>query len=426
VAKKRQPAFLDRHAMTPLRNGLSDFRVVVVNGPRQSGKTVLLGQLHEQIGGTSVTFDDPEMLEAAKSDPVGFVGGFVKPLLIDEVQRAGDPLLLAIKAHVDRDPTPGQFVLTGSTRFLTVPTLSESLAGRALIIDLWPFSQGEIARSKDSFVDAVFENPRGLLTQTPYRGGRAACFRRVCLGGFPEVIKKRSAQARTAWFGAYVRTVTQRDIKEISRIRQAAELPRLLRLLAGISAQELNVARLAARVGLDDQTLHNYLPLLETVYLVHRIPGWSRNLTSKVKRRPKIYLADTGLASHLLRVNPDALAHPTSPASGPLLETFVLNELVKQRTWSERDVDLYHFKDRDGAEVDLIIEAFDGRVVALEVKAAQSVAKGDFRWLELLREKLGSQFAYGAVLYTGSRAIPFGDRLSALPIPALWESETRA
>lgn len=181
------------------------------------------------------------------------------------------------------------------------------------------------------------------------------------------------------------------------------------------------MARLARRASMDDQTLHNYLPLLETVYLVHRVPGWSRNLTAKLKRRPKVYLTDTGLASHLIGVNPDALMRPTSTASGPLLETFVLNELAKQRTWSSLSFDLYHFRDRDGAEVDLVIESYDGRIVALEVKAAQTVARSDFHWLSLMRERLGSQFIHGAVLYTGARALPFGDRLSALPVSVLWE-----
>jgi len=415
--------FLDRNSMPTLLEGLADFRVVVVNGPRQSGKTVLLGQLHEQAGGTLVTFDDPGVLESAVSDPVGFVSGFTKPLLIDEVQRAGDPLLRAIKAQVDRDTTPGQFVLAGSTRFLTVPTLSESLAGRVFIVDLWPFSHVELAGHVDQFMDRVFEGPWSLIARAEALENRSDYFRRSYIGGFPEVVAKRSEKARSAWFSSYIRTVTQRDIKEISRIREAAELPRLLRLLAGITAQELNVAKTARRANMDDQTLHNYLPLLETVYLTHLVPGWSRNLTSKVKRRPKIYLTDTGMASHLLGVNPDALARPISPVSGPLLETFVLNELAKQRTWSSVTADLYHFRDRDGAEVDIVMESHDGRVVGLEVKSGQTVSKDDFHWLEMMRDKLGPDFVQGVVLYTGTRALPFGDRLSALPIAALWETE---
>jgi predicted AAA+ superfamily ATPase len=420
---RQKPDFLDRSAMPTLVESLADFRVIVVNGPRQSGKTILLGQLQRRIGGTLVTFDDPEILEAAISDPVGFIGGFTKPLLIDEVQRAGDPLLRAIKAQVDREPRPGQFVLAGSTRFLTVPTLSESLAGRVFIVDLWPFSQGELVAHVDQFIESVFENPAALATQPDYSGDRATYFRRICVGGFPEVVAKRSAKTRMAWFNAYIRTVTQRDIKEISRIHQAAELPRLLRLLAGLTAQELNVAKVARRAKLDDQTLHNYLPLLETVYLAHRIPGWSRNLTSKVKRRPKIYLTDTGIAAHLLGVNPDGLARPTSRASGLLLETFVLNELAKQRTWSSVAVELYHFRDRDGAEVDIVMESHDGKVVGLEVKSGQTVSRDDFVWLEMMRDKLGPEFVRGVVLYTGARALPFGDRLWALPVAALWGAE---
>ncbi len=418
----KSPKYMSRNVMNALRDSVADFRVTVVNGARQSGKTVLMGQLHATIGGTSVTFDDSDILDAARADPVGFVTGFPTPLLIDEVQRAGDPLLRAIKAQVDLDPTPGRFVLAGSTRFLTVPTLSESLAGRAQIVDLWPFSQGELSGETECFLDRIFDSPDTLAESKSSPINRASLFRRVCLGGFPEAAAKRSARSRSAWFDAYVRTVTQRDIKELSRMRQAAELPRLLRLLAGLSAQELNVAQLARRASLDDQTLHNYLPLLETVYLIHRLPAWSQNLTSKAKRRPKLHLTDTGVGAHMLGVDPSALARPTSPASGLLLETFVVTELAKQATWAAVSVDLYHFKDRDGAEVDLVAEARDGRVVALEIKSGQSVAKDDFRWLELMRDRLGTQFVHGAVLYTGNRRLRFGNRLSALPVATVWQT----
>lgn len=413
---------LDRNAMPIVGEALMDFRVVVINGARQSGKTVLMGQVHRDRGGTLLSFDEPAVLEAAISDPISLIHGFAKPLLIDEVQRAGDPFLRAIKLEVDKNPQPGQFLFAGSSRFLTVPTLSESLAGRACIVDLWPFSQGELVGRKERFIDRLFQNPAGLLRLPRSSLGREDYFERVSVGGFPEVLKKVFSKGRATWFEAYVRTVTQRDIKEISRIRQSAELPRLLRLLAALTGQELNVAQLARQARMDDQTLHNYLPLLETVYLIHHIPGCSRNLTSKVKRRAKIYLTDTGLASRLLGVNAAALAHPTAVRAGQLLETFVVNEIIKQRTWSDVRVELYHLRDRDGAEVDLILESDDGRIAALEVKAAQVVRKQDLRWLELLRRKLGSRFVHGVVLYTGSHPLSFGERLSALPASVLWDA----
>jgi len=404
--------------MTPLSEAAGDFRVIVINGPRQCGKTTLLHQVRAARGGTIVSLDDPAVLAAARTDPVGFVDGRTGPLLIDEVQLAGDPLVRAIKAVVDRDPRPGQFILAGSTQFLTVPVLSESLAGRAHIIDLWPLSQGELQGTTERFIDRLFTpDSRAPTTAAELRAGY---LERVCAGGFPEVLRRSTRRARSSWLASYLRTVVERDVTEVSQARHIDDMPRLLRYLAAMTAQELNAASLAHQVGLSDDTVRRYLPILETVYLVHRVPAWSRNLTAKVKKHPKVHLTDTGLAAHLLGVSADALGAPVAPAAGPLLETFVVNEIAKQRTWAETEVRLHHFRDRDGAEIDLIIEADDGRVAGIEVKATATVTSGDFQHLVHVRDKLGEAFATGVVLYTGANQLSFGDRLIALPVATLW------
>lgn len=301
-----------RHAMAPLAEAVKDFRVVIVNGARQSGKTTLLRQLQRSVGGVRVSLDDAAVLSAAKADPVGFVDRDDR-MLIDEVQLGGDALIRAIKAAVDRDPRPGRFVLAGSSRFLTVPGLSESLAGRAHIIDLWTLSQGELGATTGRFIDDLFTG-RPLrapaVDATPSRTGYLA---RACAGGFPEVLRRSTARARSSWLAGYVRTVVQRDVAEVSHARHLDEMPRLLRYLAAMTAQELNAARLAEQIQLADDTVRRYLPILETVYLVHRVPAWSRNLTAKVKKHPKIYLTDSGLAAHLLGTSADALAVSESP-----------------------------------------------------------------------------------------------------------------
>ncbi len=411
---------LARTALGLVLESMDDFRVTVLNGARKSGKSTLVEQVRAARGGSAVTPDDADVRRAAIDDPTGFVAG-VPPTAADRRGAArGDPLVLAVKAAVDRDPAPGQFLLTGSTRFLTVPNLSESLAGRARIIDLWPFSQGELAGVRERFLDRLLDDPAGLaLDAEP--AGRAGVLGRVAIGGFPEVHRMSSPRARRAWFDGYVRTVTARDVGEVARVRQLGELPRLLRLVAAETSQELNVASLARRLGLDDATVSTYLRLLETVFLVHRLPAWSRNLSAKVGRRPKVYIADTGLAAHLLAVDAAGLAVPTAPARGPLFETFVVAEVAKQQTWSEVPVSLHHVRDRDGPEVDLVVEAADGRIAGIECKAAQSVRSQDFRGLAWLRDRVGSAFVQGVVLHAGPRALPFGDRLSALPVTALWE-----
>jgi uncharacterized protein len=407
-----------RHALVPLVEAAQDFRVVILNGPRQSGKTTLLRQLQASRGGVLVSLDEPAVLAAACADPTGFVEGANGPLFIDEIQLGGDPLIRAIKVAVDRDPRPGRFFLSGSAQFLTVPVLSESLAGRAHVVDLWPLSQGELAGTTEHFIDNLFDpaplvEPKALPT-------RAGYFELACAGGFPEVLRRSTGRARSAWLASYLRTVVQRDVAELSHARYIDEMPRLLRYLAAVTAQELNAARLADQLGLSDDTVRRYLPILETTYLIHRLPAWSRNLTAKVKKHPKLHFTDSGLAAHLLGVTATALAAPASPVAGPMLETFVVNEIAKQLTWNDVPVRLHHWRDRDGAEVDLVIEADDGRVAGIEIKASATVTADDFRHLKRFRDWLGDTFANGAVLYAGERRLSFGDRLTALPIAAVW------
>lgn len=393
---------------------------MVVNGPRQAGKTTLLGLLQQETGGQLVTLDDPRELSAVQSDPIGYVTSARRPLYIDEIQRAGDPLLLTIKMSADQDRVPGSFVLSGSTRFLTVPTLSESLAGRVALIDLWPFSMAEQLERPPSFVETVFGEPSALLARRPDTLTRHDYMELVCRGGFPAAVARESAPARARWFASYLRTVISRDVQDIARIHHLEALPRAMRLLAALTAQELNAAAVARDLGLDEETARNYLPLLETVYLIHRLPAWSRNLTKKVVRRPKLHLTDSGLAAWLQRQNAEALARPGNPAAGALLETFVVNELMKLIATAHEDIELLHFRERDGREVDCVMESVDGRIVAVEVKASATTNSSDFHHLAFVRDKLGDDFAAGLVLYSGDRSLPFGDRLMALPISTLW------
>lgn len=409
-----------RRAESLLVEALSGFRVVIVNGPRQSGKSTLL-ELLAKVSGTLVTLDDRAPLRTARTDPTGFVEGFGRPLLIDEIQRGGDPLVLAIKAAVDRAPREvGAFVLAGSSRFLTVPGLSESLAGRARIIDLWPLTQGEIFGGSDSFIDRAFRTPNDLRADDTEPLSRLDVMRRIVQGGFPGALAMPTERLRGAWFEDYRRTLITRDLTQISAIRQVDELPRLLQLLAARTGQELNVASLGRDAGINVETLRSHLALLETIYLHHRLPAWSTNFSARAKHHPKVHLVDSGLACDLLGVSADQLAVPTNAFAGSLFESFVVNEIVRQQTWSFERVHLGHFRDRDKREVDLILEARDGRIVAVEMKAARDVDEGDFRWLAYLRDRLGDRFINGIVVHLGERPLSFGDRLTALPVSAVW------
>ncbi len=400
-------------------DAMSAFRVVVVTGPRQAGKTTLVRRtLNEE--GTFARLDEEATLQAALADPAGFASFGSTPRAFDEIQRAGDPLIRAIKAAVDDDRRPGQYLLNGSADFLTVPTISESLAGRAAFLELWPFTQGELDRTPDGFLRRALRDPDSLRDAEPAKLDTADYLERLVTGGFPEV-SNLPRTARRTWFRNYVRTVTERDITELTGARRARQLPRVLSLLTARTAGELVVSHIHDDAGLGSRaTTEDYIGYLQMAYLVHLLPAWSRNLTRKITRHPKIHLVDTGLAAHILGKNPDALARPNDPARGPLFETFVVNELLRQASWLDEDVRLHHLRDRDGAEIDLVIEAADGRILAVEVKSSTTVRPSDARWLAWLRDKIGDDFVHGIVFHTGERTWVVGDRISAVPISALW------
>lgn len=418
-----------RHAESVVVRALAESRVVIVHGPRQAGKTTLSRLVMPQAH--RVSLDSQPILDACLADPVGFLEAYPKPLVIDEFQRGGDPLVRAIKLEVDRDRSRGQYLLTGSSRFLTVATISESLAGRAQIVDLWPYTQGE-ADELGSGADALLrrlllDDGQKIARQLPGPAvDRMEYFSRLCRGGYPEA-NELDAAARGRWFQSYLRTIIGRDVPEIARSRHLGELPRVIGAVAARAGQEMVVEHLARETGVQRQLLsRNYLPLLETIYLTTSLPAWSRNFTSRAVKHPKVYLADPGLAAHMLGIDAQGLSAPTSAARGPLIETFAVNELIRQvSVLDEPAVSLHHFRTRDQIEVDVVAEASDGRVVAFEIKAARSIAADAFRGLRHLRERIdsaGGRFVAGVVLYLGDDALPAGDRLAALPLSHLWRT----
>lgn len=406
-----------RFAARQVRAALADTPVVAVNGARQVGKSTLVSDLLSGGDGTRVvTLDDRTQLSAAQADPTTFVQ-HEGLLVVDEVQRCPE-LLPAIKAEVDRDRRPGRFLVTGSSRLLSTPEMSASLAGRVDIVDLWPLSQGELGGRREDFVDALLGWDASLDHESGL--GRADYMERVCAGGFPEPLG-RQGRRRHRWFANYATTVVERMVADVADIERLTSMPRLLRLCAARTAGQLNVDDIARDLGLPRRTVSSYLTHLQTVFLVHLVPAWSRNLTSKVAHRPKIMLTDSGLAAHLVGADPEALSVAAATTAGALLETFVAMELRKQMERSEATGDIHHFRDRDGIEVDIVIETHDGRVAAAEVKASATVRGEDFRGLRLLDKRLGAEFAGGVVLYTGRETVRFGPRLAAVPLARLWE-----
>lgn len=408
-----------RHAHRLVEEALADTPIVVIQGARQVGKSTLATQVLAGRPSRLLTLDDPGIRAAAQADPVTFVAQHLDGCLaLDEIQRAPS-LILALKAAVDADRRPGRYLLTGSADLLRLPATHDSLAGRSESITLHGLSQGELAGATEHFIDRVLAGD--LMLDTPTGPDRADHMQRICAGGYPEVLRRDPGRRRNAWFDNYVQRIVQRDAADISGLHRLADLPQLLRLLAARNAAELNRRSLANDTGIPERTLPPYLHLLETLHLVHYVPAWSNNLSKRVVERPKTMICDTGLAARLINVSAAALAADLTPhRAGPLTEAFVIAELRKQITWSDEQPSLYHYRDHDGAEIDIILETPDGRIAAIEVKATATPTDGDFRWLRQLRDRLGPRFTAGITLHTGPHPLPWGDRLAALPLNALW------
>lgn len=402
-----------RAATSRVTTALGDTPVVMINGPRQCGKTTLVRSL-STTGRPYLTLDDDTTLAAARTDPAGFVRD-LDTVTIDEVQRAPD-LLRAIKRSVDDDRRPGRFLLTGSANVLTLPRVAESLAGRMEVVTLLPLAQAEVQGTSSMFLEATFAGrppePRTLLV------GRDLVHA-VIGGGYPEMLVRSDPRRRSAWARDYVRAIVERDVRDVAEIDKLEQMPPLLRALAHHAGQLTNFAQLAGQLRLDDKTARRYVGVLEQLFLVRRIEPWFRNHLKRLVRTPKLHFLDSGLLAAQLGVTPERIAADRS-LLGPLLETFVVAEILKLATWSDIDPTLYHYRDKDQDEVDLVLEDQAGAIVGIEMKAAATVTAADFKGLRKLADAANDGFRAGLVLYDGDRVISFGDRLYAAPLSCLW------
>ena len=408
-----------RNITANLKYALSDTPVVLLNGARQTGKSTLVQWLSEnEHPARYITMDDSNILSAAIADPAGFLAGFQGPLIIDEIQRSPE-LFLAIKSVIDKKRKSGQYLLTGSANVLLLPKLADTLAGRMETISLWPFSQGEIESTKEHFVDRLFL--KNMPKQKFKAIEKSELLTRILCGGFPEVIKRASLSRRKAWFSSYITTILQRDIRDLSRIEGMATIPRLLSVLGARACSVINISELSRTAGIPLSTLKRYIILLEATFLLTMLPAWSGNFTKRLVKSPKIIINDTGLLGHLIGLDKRRLN--TEPELlGPLLENFVVMELIKQISWSINEPKIFHFRTQTGKEVDIVLEDAAGQIVGIEVKSSYSVKAGDFGGLKTLAAETGKNFKRGVVLYTGQEYIPFGKKMFALPISAIWSS----
>jgi predicted AAA+ superfamily ATPase len=407
---------LARHSEASVAEALTDTRVVLVTGARQCGKSTLLDLIAKGRAAEWRNLDSVVARQAAVTDPAGFVDT-AELMVIDEIQRVPE-LLVAIKEQVDADPRPGRYLLSGSAQVLALRGLPDTLPGRIETIELWPFSQGEIDGASDRFVDAVFEQGEALTHESAI--SRQEYAERIVRGGFPEALARTNPRRRERFFDSYLADLVARDVSQLSEIERTAEMRTLIRLLAARSGQLLVVTAVGSEARLPSSTVNRYLGLLEEVFLVKRIPAWSRNVSTRAVGTPKLAFVDSGIAANLLGADVRSLLRPGGQF-GPLLEGFVLMELARQLTWSRQRAELFHYRTKDKVEVDAILETRQGNIVGIEVKASSTVGPDDFRGLRHLTSRTGGDFVAGIVFYTGTQTLPFGPRMRAMPVATLWE-----
>lgn len=405
-----------RNIKPTLKKALLRSPVVLLNGARQVGKSTLALEFLKEGNFNYITFDDEMMYLAAKNDPTSFIESLEKPVIIDEVQRVPE-IFLPIKIDVDNNRIPGRYLLTGSANPLLIPRLGDSLAGRMEIIDLMPLSQGEILGTVEHFVDLVFENKP--IKAPDKKQSKRELYKKMIKGGYPSV-QNVDEETEEAWMRSYLNLILQRDIKDLAQIEKITELPNILKLLAHRSSNLLNVSEVSRDAKMVAQTMHRYLALLETVFLIYLQPSWHTNLSLRLIKSPKVYLVDSGLLAYLMGINLEKALN-NELLIGKILENFVVSELKKQITWSKTKPELYHFRTTGSEEVDVILEDRMGNIVGIEIKNSTKVLPQDFKGLKYLQEKSKNKLLKGIVLYNGSQVISFGPNLYAMPINSLWD-----
>ena len=408
-----------RNLRFAVKEALQDTPVIVLNGARQVGKSTFCKQLIADglLQAQLVTLDDPSTLAAAQADPLGFIEGLNKHLIIDEVQRA-PALLLSIKKVVDDNRKERRIILTGSADVMSLPKIADSLAGRIEIHKLWPFSQDELRTQHSDFLNILLSNDSGFASlKTPWD----EIIQMIVNGGYPETLTRPTQSRKSKWFDSYITSVLQKDIRELANIEGLAQIPNVLSLIATRVGSTVNLSDISRLSGIKNTTLQRYMALLEYVFLIVKIPAWTPNKEGQYVKSPKIFLNDTGLLCHLRGESFQSIRANKTQA-GALFENFVVLEIIKQLSWSDYPLKPYHFSIHKGAEVDLVLEDNAKRLYGLEIKATATLKEQDFKGLKQLAKLSGGKFKKGILLYNGDQFLTgFGENMYAVPIAALWQ-----
>lgn len=402
------------------RERLAEAPVLLLEGPRSVGKSTVVRAIAEEHGAEVVDLDQPAVLDAVARDTERYVSD-ARLVCIDEYQLAPQ-VLQFIKAKLNQGARPGMFVLAGSVSFAGLPTGVQALTGRVQRVQLLPFSQGELAGVEERWLEQLLTS--GEVPRDESKGiDRADYVQRIVTGGFPLAVAATSERARIHWIDSYIDMALTRDITQVATVRKPIGLSNLLTVMGSQTAELLNVDRAARSAGISRVTAERHLALLESVFLLRRLPAWNSVVTHRATRNSKVHVLDSAVASRILKLSAARLnskAPDAATAFGHLLESFVVGELIKQGSWISEPIRFFHWRTHEGFEIDLIAERSDGGIVAFEVKAGPLVSDKDFKPMQVLRDKVGDRFLAGVVLNTGTEAYrtPAGFHVS--PISHIW------
>ena len=407
--------FVDRFQMRSLLEAIDTRRVLLLNGPRQCGKTTLAQHIQRK-NITNRTLDDIALLKSANIDPHGFIKISKGMMIIDEIQRA--PFLLqAIKKAVDENTRNGQYLLTGSANINALPSVQESLAGRIQKIRLRTLAQAELEGSPPTFLPRAFSQE---FNNNCFGEDKEQILKHCFRGGFPETISLKDTQRRR-WHEDYVNAILERDLREISNVYRIEAMKDLIKIVCSWSSKFIDISAIGAHLSIKRSTLESYLNSLEILYLIERLPPWTKTDYQRVGRQSKLFVTDCGLICSLLRWNFEEV-FLDSDRSGKIIETFIYNELAAQIDATDAEYAIYHYRDRENREIDFLIERSDGAFIGLEVKAGSNVGLNDFKHLMWFQNNIAKDKSFiGIVLYTGENVIPFGNKLWAIPCSHLWK-----
>ncbi len=397
--------FLPRALARTIRKAMRSFPAIVVTGPRQSGKTTLLREIGRETH-AFVSLEAPDVRIRAKEDPRAFLERHPPPVIIDEIQYVPE-LLSYIKTRIDERRRPGQWLLTGSQSFVLMQGISQSLAGRAAVLSLLPFSLSERMGRGDETRDVPGWLSRQGRPSPPAAASKSGALADILLRGFYPEIASRPEVDRQLWCASYISTYLERDVRNLAQIGDFASFERFVRLCAIRTGQILNLSDLARETGVSVPTARRWLSVLETGYQVYLLPPFYRNLGKRLVKSPKLYFGDTGLSTYLLGLHGrEALLD--SPSFGPVFETFVVTDALKRFRHSGQLPSLYYLRTRDGLEADLVVE-MGQKLHLFEIKAAMTILPRHASSLVRLKGDLGTQVAGAYVISAGDEDFPLGN-----------------